>query len=246
MNITVYTIAHNEESLIPFFLSHYSQFCNKIVIYDNESTDKTVEIAKKVKNSHVEIIPIETSNQLNDSMYIDVRSKCWVGSDSDYVMLVDVDEFIYHRNIKEYLYSSRKPIYKPVGYNMISKTFPIENVLLTDQIKTGIRDNLYDKPVIFDPKLITRVNYQLGTHGGIFYCSDNNVVDSIYLKQDAELKLLHYKNLSFEYRYERHKYFSTRLSEFNTTSLAGIHYTWEEERQRSEFYNILMSATTVI
>lgn len=246
MNITVYTIAHNEERLLPFFLSHYSQFCKKIVIYDNQSTDKTVEIARNTKSVDVEIIPVDTSNRLNDSMYIDVRSKCWQGSDSDYVMLVDVDEFIYHPRIKDYLSVTRRPIYKPTGYNMVSEVFPKEGSLLIEQVKTGVVDKQYDKPVIFNPSHVERVNYQLGTHGGIFFCRDGSVVDTVNLNADTEIKLLHYKNLSFEYRLGRHKYFSTRLSEFNTTTLAGIHYTWDEIKQRDEFNNILTRSTTVI
>lgn len=247
MNITVYTIAHNEERLLPFFLSHYSQFCKKIVIYDNESTDRTVEIARNTKGVDVEIIPIDTSNRLNDSMYIDVRGKCWQGSDSDYVILVDVDEFIYHPHIKDYLYTTKKPIYKPTGCNMISEIFPEEGVLLTDQIKSGVVDKTYDKPVIFSPNLIESVSYQLGTHGGIFnYKNENTVIDTADLSVDKEIKLLHYKNLSFDYRLNRHRYFTSRLSEFNTTTLAGIHYTWSESRQRDEFDNILLNATKVI
>jgi glycosyltransferase involved in cell wall biosynthesis len=46
MNIHVYTVAYNEELLMPFFLRHYKRFANHITVFDNESTDKTAELAK--------------------------------------------------------------------------------------------------------------------------------------------------------------------------------------------------------
>ena len=46
MDITVYTIAYNEELMIPHFIAHYrKQFPNcKIVVFDNESTDNTIKV----------------------------------------------------------------------------------------------------------------------------------------------------------------------------------------------------------
>ena len=45
--ITIYTIAYNEEVMLPFMIKWYRERfpeC-KIVVYDNFSTDKTEEIA---------------------------------------------------------------------------------------------------------------------------------------------------------------------------------------------------------
>ena len=46
MTIHVYNIVHNEEFLLPYYLRHYEQFADKIFIFDDESTDRTAEIAK--------------------------------------------------------------------------------------------------------------------------------------------------------------------------------------------------------
>ena len=45
MKIACYTITYNEELMLPHFIKHYKQFCDKIVVYDNMSTDRTKEIA---------------------------------------------------------------------------------------------------------------------------------------------------------------------------------------------------------
>lgn len=241
MNITIYTIIYNEERILPFFLDYYSQFASRIIIYDNESTDRSVEIAKsypRVKG----IYSVKTNNRLDDSMYVKIKGSCWKNDPSDYVMLVDADELIYHdTGVVDYLQRTKYPVYQPIGYNMISDFFPIYGKPITEQIKQGVYDRMYNKPIIFDPKIINRVQYDLGVHSGSFFKDDEIVYPTI-----SELKMLHYKNLGFDYRINRHKMFSKRMSDFNNTTGAGIHYTWDEEKQRQEFNSIFRESRTII
>ena len=240
MNITIYTTAYNEEKMLPFFLDHYSQFASKIVIYDNESTDDTVQIAKDhplVSDIHT----IKTGGCVDDSMYIDLKSWCWKDDDSDYVMLVDVDELIYHDNVVNYLKETKYSAYLPVGYNMISEDFPNLDISITDQIKDGVFDHMYNKPVIFNPNIIKDVEYRLGSHKATFYDADG-IVTPI----QSELKMLHYKNVGFDYRLNRHKLFSKRMSDFNQKTSSGIHYTWDTKTQKDEFNDILARSERVI
>lgn len=241
MEITIYTITYNEEKMLPFFIDHYSKFASKIIIYDNESTDKTVEIAKKcplVEN----VFNVKTDNSLDDSMYVKVKNSCWFNDKSDYVMLVDTDELIYHdTNIVNYLNSTRQNVYRTIGYNMVSKKFPKSGSSITDQIKHGVRDRFYCKPVIFNPKIIKKTEFELGIHNGSFY-NETGLVKP----RESELKMLHYKNLGFKYREERHKMFAKRMSDFNKKTGAGIHYTWDITTQKKEFDDILRRSEKVI
>lgn len=242
MNITVYTITYNEEKVLPFFLDHYSKFATSIVIYDNESTDNTTEIASRhplVKD----IRTTKTSNSLDDRMYIDVKNTCWKGDDSDYVIIVDADELLYHHeSVLNYLDNTKYPVYKPTGYNMITESFPHTGKPITEQVNRGSADTNYSKPVIFNPKLIDKVSYELGAHTGRFFNNSGQEVIPV----QSEFKLLHYKNLSIEYRLQRHRMFTNRLSDFNRTSGAGIHYTWSDDIQIEEFNKILESSEIVI
>jgi glycosyltransferase involved in cell wall biosynthesis len=67
--VTIYTITYNEELMIEFFINHYRKKfpgC-EIVVFDNYSTDKTVEIAKKIiakLNISIQIIKFLKENIL--------------------------------------------------------------------------------------------------------------------------------------------------------------------------------------
>jgi len=142
MNLSVYAVAFNEEKIMPFFLDYYSQFSSKITIYDNESTDNTVSIVNNYKKCKTEVISFYSENSMNDYIHRDIKNKCWKDSTDDYVIVVDCDEFIYHPNLIEFLTTTKKPLYCPTGYQMVSEKFPEYNKLITEQIKTGSRDNV--------------------------------------------------------------------------------------------------------
>lgn len=241
MNITIYTITYNEEKMLPFFLDHYSKFASRIVIYDNESTDNTVKIANKhplVKD----VYSVKTGDSLDDSMYVKIKNSCWKDDTSDYVMLVDTDELIYHEDdIVKYLENDNHSVHRCNGYNMISENFPKEGESITDQIKQGVFDRFYSKPVIFNPNIIKKSDFELGIHNGRFY----DETCECYPKE-SELKMLHYKNLGFKYREDRHKMFAKRMSEFNQRTGAGIHYTWDTKTQKDEFDDILARSAKII
>ena len=49
MKITLYTISHNEQLILPHLLNYYSTIVDKIIVYDNESTDDTLKILSEYK-----------------------------------------------------------------------------------------------------------------------------------------------------------------------------------------------------
>ena len=240
MKIELFTISYNEEKILPFFLKHYAKFCHAINVYDNMSTDNSLDILRNFKETDVNIISYDTGSKLNDSVYLDIKNNCWKHSTADYVIVVDADEFLYHTDIINFLKNTKKSIYKPVGYDMCSEKFP-ENDLFND-VTTGVRSVNYDKICIFDPSKIENINYVLGCHQA--HPTYTQTVDPIYISND--LKMLHCKNLSFDYRFNKHQEYIQRLSDFNVETGAGIHYTYTREQQYMEFQNILNNSERVI
>jgi glycosyltransferase involved in cell wall biosynthesis len=89
----VYAINWNEERLLPLFFRHYRQ-ADKIVILDNESTDRSLEICK----AHgAEVISFSTGQKLDDHVNRTLKNTAWHESrgKADYVIVQDLDEFVY-------------------------------------------------------------------------------------------------------------------------------------------------------
>lgn len=80
--ITVYTIAYNEERMLPFFIKWYrDRFPDcRIVLYDNQSTDNTVKICE---DNNIEVITYFTNGEMRDSALRDIKNNCWKESLTD-------------------------------------------------------------------------------------------------------------------------------------------------------------------
>ena len=226
MKIHAHILAWNEEKILPYTLDHYSEFCEKIFIYDNMSTDSSDEIYKKYEK--VEVIKWDSGETFNDYQNsliksFNYRKKSRTG-DVDWVICCDCDEFLYHPDLlsklKEY---KDRGITMPLvnGYDMCSEEFPqYDGKKLTDKVKTG--SDIYEpfsKKIIFNPKL--DVEYGMGAHG----CKAPNAVFS----ETPELKLLHYKYLGKKYVDDLYEKRRSRLSQFNLNNNCGTHYFMMKE-----------------
>src|SRR5690606_1085482 len=92
--IDIYIMCYNEEKLIQFTIDHYKNSFKdcRIVFYDNESTDNTLEIIRK---NNCEVRTFKTNGTLNDRILVDVKNSCWKEqSNNDFVIVVDADELV--------------------------------------------------------------------------------------------------------------------------------------------------------
>lgn len=243
MKIDCYTIAYNEEKMVGFFINHYSRFCRNINVMDNYSTDRTAEIVESYNSDSIRVKKYDSGGKLNDSIYLEIKNNCWKDSDADYVIIVDCDELLYHPDIIGFLETTRQQAYRPHGFDMITDTFPYGEKYITESVKEGIYSPNYSKVCIFSPSQMQDINYTLGCHRASPVNKRNELVHPY---QDEALKLLHYKNISFQYRYAKHLEYRDRMSEFNENVGAGIHYTYDQDKQRQEFNDIFNSRKRVI
>lgn len=242
MKIHAYVICKNEELILPHLLNYYSKFCQKITFYDNESTDNTVNIINDFNACETEIITYSTNGEIRDDMYVEIKNSCWKGNDADFVIIIDSDEFLYHINLIEFLASNKFDVYYPTGYNMISNYFPDDySKLITDQVTLGEYCKNYSKSVIFNPKTIKDINYGIGAH-------ESNPVgyNDITIYNGTDLKLLHYKNLGFDYRYNKNSKYGKSLSLHNQQNKWGWHYNMTENEQYTEFTDLYKNKKPVV
>ncbi len=241
MRMVCITIAWNEEELLPIFLNHYEKFCEKIIVYDNESDDRTAEICDA--HALVERRVYATEGQIRDDVYLQIKNSAWKDfRDYDWVCVLDLDEFVYHKDLETFLLScKRKGISIPQteGFSMCSETLPSPKANIWEEITKGIRDTWYDKTPIFDPKLIDDIGFKHGCHA----CYPAGVI--VYDKFPS-LKLLHYKNIGGLKRLEnRRKLYEKRLSSINIEKKWGHNYLYPC-RIKEEWDKHLLYSTEIL
>lgn len=222
MNIEVYAIAWNEERLIDQFIDWYS-FASKITILNNYSTDRTVEIAIS-KGCDVKVFG---SNEQDNLIMNQTKEECWKDSKADWVIVCDIDEFLYHEDLLNVLQNTEATVIKCEAYNFASE-YP-ENVY---NVREGVRSELYDKCVCFRPDKITSMNWTTGCHT----CSPEG--DVSYL--EGVVKLLHFNMLGRQELKDRHIAYLERTSESDKKHGYGIHYSAvssEVDKIFDEVYN---------
>jgi glycosyltransferase involved in cell wall biosynthesis len=235
--VTIYTITYNEEVMLPFFIKHYRErFPNcRIVIFDNMSDDKTVEIASQ---NNCEVVTYDTGGKLSDSVFLQIKNNCWKDAETDWVLVCDCDEFL---NINEQQLKHEDSlgvsIISTEGYNMIDLREDT-SVLDIGNIKYGSREKNYDKKILFKKRKIIEINYQPGCHvaypqGEVIYS------EKIYM-------LGHVKFISLEYMIQRYKLFADRLSDENIVKQWSFHYKMGEEKIREEYFTIKANAKTKV
>lgn len=221
LNIEAFILCWNEEKLIQHTINHYKTFCNKITIIDNESTDNTLEIARK---NNINIKQYNTNNKLQDSAYVYLKNNVWKQSTADFVVVCDMDEYLYHPDLINQLKEAKKNgvgVFQTEGYNMVTQSFPEDYfTLLTIQIKTGVRATNFDKLIIFSPNIMEEMLYGPGAHT----CNPLYKRNASRVTHPIKLKLLHYKYLGIDYLIDKHAKYASRLSEYNKKNNFGGEY----------------------
>jgi hypothetical protein len=223
MKTEVFAICYNEEVLMPYFLRHYSSFCEHITIYDNCSTDRSVELAQA--NPKATIIPFE-SDGLRDDIHKNIKNTCWKESKADWVIVVDFDEFLVNARGGEVL--ENYTIVHPGWCEMISENLPTTEGQIYDEINEGIPLEA-SKYVMFKPGALRAINYDVGAHT----CRP---VGDVRILKDPFINIFHYKMLSLDYYLKRVSLLSSRLSPLNRRKRWGYHYDFPQ-KEIIEFYN---------
>lgn len=217
MKITLYFINWNDAFYLPFIKRHYSQFCNRIVMYDNYSTDGSVDLALQYG---FEVQTFGKQGVLDDEIYRSLKNNIWKEErgKADFVIVCDADEFI----VPVHLHKGSNPVVW--GYNMISDNLPVNSIF---EINTGAPSESYSKQAIFSPE-IDEINF---VHG----CHKNHMISSLPVSGLANL--YHFRQIGGVDRLiQRHAEYRPRMSKFNLKHGMGIHYgkpEWTEEEVKA-------------
>lgn len=242
--VHAYFLCYNEEHILPHLLDYYSEFCEKIHILDNQSTDRSRQIIQSYENT--EIITWDSKKQVRDDLYLELKNTIWKRSrgTADFVIVGDADEFLFHEDMEEFLTKSKKEgytIFKPEGYHMIGD----EDLILSseddifEKVTHGIRGVSNDKLMLFDCNKIFEINY-------LFGCHQANPIGDIKIYNSPDLKMLHYKYLGLNDFIPKQRARGQRLSDFNKRNGLGMYYLYDEKKHKEEYKTFIEKRTKVI
>jgi FkbM family methyltransferase len=241
MSILVQAVCWNEEKMIPFFLRHYLTFADKIIVYDGGSTDKSLELLRACDK--VEIVPVP-NDKMNNLELMRIRNEAWkeYREDYDWVIVCDMDEFLWHKNLKgklEEFRSARITVPTVVGFQMISDTFPDNQIMqLYDCVREGFPDPEHlNKSMIFNPKCVD-IRYAMG-------CHQANPIGTV-VKSGEALYLLHFKFAGYTEFIERNKRMADRVSDEDKKNNWAFHYARDAQMTYEEFRQLKKKASFIL
>ena len=215
--IQLYLFCYNEELIIESTILHYKKMfpAINITILDNESTDKSTEIAIKMG---CDIQTVKTDNILNDFTHHHLRNETWKKANVDWIIICDMDEYLCMNqtdlNEEE---KSGTTLIKTQGYNMVGESHSdILDDIKIEEIDRGFKDNHYSKTICFNRKNIHHMYYGGGGHDSFPVGPRVQYSKKIY-------PLYHYKYLGFEYFFKNYKINYNRSHAMRTHGMA-LHY----------------------
>jgi len=163
--VNIFILCYNESVLLPHTITHYRSYlpgCN-ITIYDNESTDNSVEIAKLYGCN---IISWNSNNELNEYIQTNIKNNCWKEINNGWIIMIDMDEWlcVTLEDLKKEQ-EEGTCILSIKGYDMMPESSCID---LTDVnlhcVDKGEYNKVEDKSLCFYRNAIQEINYGLGAH----------------------------------------------------------------------------------
>lgn len=241
MSIHLYAACWNEERIIPFFLRHYEPLVDRIVIYDDGSTDRSVELLRA--SPKVEVRPFKRAAESYLDAHLILFESCWQESrgHADWVCLVDLDEFLFHPDWDLYLAAQKDAgvtLIKAVGYDMVSEDFPPADAALATLLTRGQRSHTLDKTALFDPDAIEQINHIVGRH----LCYP---VGRVVPLAKHGMQLRHFKTLGLDYVLARTHALAGRVNDDDLARGWSAHYLRDDDSIRAEFQRQLAEAQPV-
>ena len=188
MRIRVYTVAHNEIEMMPFFMRHYQQFASEIIVYDDASTDDTARFCRS-HGADVRQYPHVGMDDITLSQFASVTYREAMGK-ADWIMWVDADEFIYHPDVRGLLrgyLAAGVELPRIEGWQMVHPSFPQDDGRHIWEIVTkGSLSDGFSKPVVLQPHV--RLRWDSGKHKAFLPVPAAR-------SEAADLKLMHFREL---------------------------------------------------
>lgn len=161
--INIFSLCYNESILIPHMVEHYRKYLPscKITIYDNESTDNSVEIARSLD---CEVISFSTDGITNNLKQLEIKNNCWKEVKDGWIIIIDMDEFLCVTE-EDFQKENGTTILSIKGAQMIGESLlPDLSDINLQEIVKYVPNRFEDKHLCFYRNNITEINYLIGAH----------------------------------------------------------------------------------
>lgn len=234
MNINIFLLCYNESPLLPHTIAHYKKLLprSKITIYDNNSTDNSVQIATSLG---CKVIPWNSNNIIDEHKYRYIKNNCWKTISDGWIIIADMDELLC---VTEHDLKTEKDLGNTIisirGLDMIGESNTLD---LTDidlqKITKYVYNNREDKSLCFYRNSIGEMNYTLGAHRA-YPIGDVKYTQKIYYNKHMSYLGLNYVINKMITRYER----SHKMRGFGLAT----HYTNNKDDIIEDYTNKLNTA----
>ncbi len=223
--IDLYCLCWNDAKMLPHFFRHYDPWVDRYFVYDNGSTDESIDMLyahEKVTVRHFEVAGnsfVDVERRLSDKIWLKSRGT------ARWVVMVDIDEFIFRPDLRGYLQRCTDTgitALRGIGYEMVDDEFPVGAEPLVESITLGTRSAGHDKLVLFNPDALTDTRYEPGRHKA-------SPVGNVVWPDRSQILLLHYKQLGPDYVIERSAELRLGLRDGDVEQGWGKQYLWSPE-----------------
>lgn len=243
LKIELYTCGYNEEFQLKFAIDYWKRFITdesdfRVFYYDNMSTDSSVDILKQY--DWITVISFDTGGEMNEHVLTHIRNNCWKQSNADFVLVVDVDEVFYSKDIISELKKMKKQGIGAVAcnwYALCGDNVPEykEGLLLHQQIGKAYKQHInhregfggYGKIQLFNPKLAVDMHYSLGMHYAFPHCP---------IVFNPNIIQIHFnKGYGWQYEINRRREMWNRLNKNEKAMGICYEYSYPEEKIIKEY-----------
>jgi glycosyltransferase involved in cell wall biosynthesis len=230
--VHLYTVCWDEADMLGFFFRHYDPWVDRYVIYDDGSTDGSLDILRS--HPKVELRRFERVDP--DSFVLShkaMQDEAWKESRgrADWVVVTAIDEHLHvrGRSMAEYLAAPdtrAATILPALGFDMNHPVMPADHGVLVERVVRGRPRIAFNKLSIFRPDAVRETGFGPGRHAA-------EPVGDLRLPLRDTVMLWHYKHLGFERNAAREAEQALRLGATDVARDYGQHYRWSKARLRA-------------